>query len=75
MYWQAEQNQDSNKGKANCNFQFEAASPNIFIVEENKKSLDENKNLIHRKIANHRVGLHEYSLGDNNDKHNVSYYL
>ena len=74
-YWQAEQIQDSNKERASSNFQFEAASPNIFIVEESKRSLDEHKHLIHRKVANQRIGLHEYSLGDNNDKHNVRYYL
>lgn len=66
IYWQGEQIQNSKKVRVNSNFQFEAASPNIFIVEHKDSSNQ-------LKIANQRNGLHEYSLGDTNEKHTVSY--
>lgn len=68
IYWQGEQAQILKNGRANGNFQFEAASPNIFIVEQK-----ESNNQL--KIANQRIGLHEYSLGDTNEKHTVRYFF
>lgn len=72
-YWQGEhQPEGMQKARANSNFQFDGISPNIFIVEENKRGTDDQKRMIQQRIKNNRKALHQYILGDSTDELNVS---
>lgn len=57
------------------NIQYEAISPNILIVEENKHVSEEQRMLLPNMFKGKQQNLHEYSLGDTDGRHNVRLLL